>query len=85
MTTQNFLFTPSTISIPVRTLTAIVVTNKDSTLHTFTYDLNGKRYSHDLLPLATTKFLVYFDAAGSIRFWCIPQEASGMTGTMTVA
>ena len=85
VTAQNFLFAPSTLSIPVRTITAIVVTNKDSTLHTFTYDLNGKRYSHDLLPSATTKFLVLFDTAASIRFWCIPHESSGMTGTMNVA
>jgi plastocyanin len=85
VTTQTSLFIPSALSIPVRTLTAIAVTNKETMTHTFTYDLNGKRYSHELLPLATTKFLVYFDAAASIRFWCIPHEASGMTGTMTVA
>jgi len=85
VTTESFLFVPSNISVPVRVLAAIVVTNKDGALHTFTYDLDGKRYSHDLLPLATTKFLVYFTTAASIRFWCIPHEASGMTGRMTVS
>ena len=59
--------------------------NKDSTLHTFTYDLGGQTYSHDLLPGTTTKFLVFFDAAGSVPFWCIPHRAMGMTGTITVS
>jgi plastocyanin len=85
VTTQNTQFIPSTISVPVRIVTEIIVTNKDSARHTFTYNLNGARYSHDLLPLATTKFLVYFTAAASIHFWCIPHEASGMMGTINVS
>jgi plastocyanin len=85
VTTQNLLFNPSTFTVPVGTVTAIVVTNKDNAFHTFSYEVGGKTYSHDLLPLSTTKFLVSFGAPGPIPFWCIPHRAMGMTGTMTVS
>lgn len=85
LTTANFLFQPSTLTVPVQTVVAIVVTNQENQFHTFTYELGGRTYSHDILPGATTKFLVFFDASGSIPFWCIPHQAMGMTGTMTVS
>jgi plastocyanin len=85
VTTQNFAFSPMTLSVPLRTIVSIVVTNKDPAFHTFTYQVNGKSYSHDLLPGTTTKFLVFFDATGQISFWCIPHRSMGMTGTITVA
>src|SRR5881398_1058975 len=79
-------FQPSaTVTVPVRTVTAIVVTNKDAAIHTFTYEVNGQTYNHELLPGTTTKFVVFFDATGSIPFWCIPHRPMGMTGTLTVA
>ena len=85
VTAQNFAFNPATFAVSVQTITAIAVTNRDGVLHTFTYELNGQTYSHDLLPGTTTKFLVFFDVAGSIPFWCIPHRSMGMTGTMTVS
>ncbi len=85
VTTETFLFKPSTVTVPVRTVTAIVVTNKDAAIHTFTYEVNDQTYSHELLPGTTTKFVVFFDATGSIPFWCIPHRPMGMTGTLTVA
>jgi plastocyanin len=85
VTTQNFLFSPSTFTVAGSTFAAIVVTNKDNAFHTFTYEVGGKAYSHDLLPGSTTRFLVFFDAPGSIAFWCIPHRAMGMTGTITVS
>jgi len=85
LTTENFVFKPATFTVPSGTLAAIVVMNKDATLHTFTYELNGRTYSHDLLPGTMTKFLVFFDSAGSIPFWCIPHLSMGMTGTITVS
>jgi len=39
----------------------------------------------DFAPSTTTKFLVFFDTAVSIPFWCIPHQAMGMTGTITVS
>jgi len=71
--------------VPVRTVVAIVVTNKDPAFHTFTYQLTGQTYNHELLPGTTTKFLVFFDTAVSIPYWCIPHQAMGMTGTITVS
>ena len=84
VTTENFAFNPSTFTVPVRTVAAIVVTNRDNAFHTFTYEVNGQTYSHDLLPGTTTKFLVFFDAPGSVAFWCIPHRSMGMIGTITV-
>jgi plastocyanin len=85
VTTQNFAFSPMTFSVPVRTIVSIVVTNKDPALHTFTYGVNGKSYGHDLLPGTTTRFLVFFDTAGRVDFWCVPHRSMGMTGSITVA
>jgi len=85
VTAQNFAFNPATFAVSVQTITAIAVTNRDGVLHTFTYELNGQTYSHDLLPGTTTKFLVFFDVPGSVPFWCIPHRSMGMTGTITVS
>jgi plastocyanin len=85
LTTQNFLFDPSTFTVSAHTITAIVVTNGDAVLHTFTYEFQGQTYTHDLLPGTTTKFLVFFAVSGSIPFWCIPHRSMGMTGLMTVS
>jgi len=85
LTTENFMFSPSALTVARQTLTEIVITNRDGTLHTFTYELGGKLYTHDLVPYTTTRVLVFFDAAGTIPFWCIPHRDSGMTGEMTVA
>ena len=85
VTAQNFAFDPSTFTVSNHTFTAIVVTNRDAVLHTFTYDFNGQTYTHDFLPGTTTKFLVFFAVSGSIPFWCIPHRSMGMTGTITVS
>jgi len=85
ITAENFAFSPADFTVARQTLTEIVVVNKDTTLHTFTYIVGGTEYSHDLLPGTTTRFLVFFDAAGSIAFWCIPHRSSGMTGTIAVS
>src|SRR5207245_1531973 len=85
VTAQDFVFNPATFAVSVQTITAVAVTNRDGVLHTFTYELNGQTYSHDLLPGTTAKFLVFFDVAGSIPFWCIPHRSMGMTGTITVS
>jgi len=84
VTAQNFAFDPSMFTVSNHTFTAIVVTNRDAVLHTFTFDFNGQTYTHDLLPGTTTKFLVFFAVSGSIPFWCIPHRSMGMTGMMTV-
>ncbi len=42
VTAQNLMFNPSTFAVSVQTITAIVVTNRDGVLHTFTYELNGQ-------------------------------------------
>ena len=83
--TENYMFSPSAFAVDVLTLTEVVAVNKDSVLHTFTYEVGGKRYSHDLLPQSTTRFLVFFESAGTIPYWCIPHQMDGMTGQMTVA
>jgi len=82
---ENFMFSPADFTVARQTLTEIVAVNRDSAFHTFTYVVGGTEYSHDLLPATTTRFLVFFDAAGSIAFWCIPHRSSGMTGTITVS
>src|SRR5437773_11226172 len=45
---ETFLFTPSTVTVPVRTVTAIVVTNKDAAVHTVAYAVNGQTCSSAL-------------------------------------
>lgn len=84
VTEQNFAFSPANFTVARQTLTEIIAVNKDPALHTFTYVVGGTQYSHDLLPGTTTRFLVFFDSAGPISFWCIPHRAMGMTGTITV-
>src|SRR6266487_1085643 len=84
VTAENFAFSPANFTVARQTLTEIVVVNKDSAFHTFTYVVGGTQYSHDLLPGSTTRFLVFFDSAGVIPFWCIPHQSSGMVGTITV-
>lgn len=82
---ENYLFAPTNITVPAGKVTEIVVVNKDTAYHTFTYTLNGTTYSHAVLGSSTTKFLVFFAAPASVRFWCIPHESMGMTGTMNIA
>ena len=85
LTTENTAFSPAQITVRVNTITQISVTNKDTMLHTFTYTSNGTTYSHDLLPSATTSFLVLFHWTGPIQFWCVPHRDLGMVGTITVS
>ena len=83
LATSGFAFSPSTIHVARGVLTQIEVTNDDPTLHTFTYEAGGKTYVHELLPGATTRFLVKLDAAGTVPFWCQP-HAPGMAGEIVV-
>jgi len=85
VTAQDFLFHPASFNVSVRTVVAIVVVNKDSALHTFTYEVGGRTYSHELLPGTSTRFLVFFDAVGSVPYWCIPHRSTGMTGTISAS
>jgi len=85
VTAENYMFSPADFPVARQTLTEIVVVNKDPFLHTFTYVVGGTQYSHDLLPSTTTRFLVFFDAAGPIPYWCVPHRAMGMTGTITAS
>jgi plastocyanin len=90
VTTENFLFVPANLTIPVGKIVEITVTNKDSALHTFTYKVDAgtaseKTYSHNLLPSSTTKFSMLISAAGTVHFWCIPHEAMGMAGDFHVS
>jgi plastocyanin len=89
VTTQDLAFVPKALNVPGGEMTQIVVTNKDATTHTFTYVNGGTEYSHDLLGGSTTKFLVKFDAPGTIKFRCKPHSSgyddpNGMTGTIHV-
>src|SRR5438128_12192421 len=85
VTAQNFVFNPATFAVRVQTITAIVVTNRDGMLHTFTYELNAQTYSHYLLPGTTSKFVVFFDVAGSIPFWCIAHRSLAMSVIITAS
>ncbi len=89
ITTENFLFVPTNVSIPAGKIVEVTVTNKDSALHTFTYKVGAgtaseKTYTHNLLPSSTTKFSLLISTAATVHFWCIPHEAMGMVGDFHV-
>lgn len=88
--TQDFVFAPNSVSVGRGVITELEVENRDAALHTFTYEKGGTEYSHDLLGGATSRFLVRFDDAGAVKFWCNPHSdgaadtGEGMVGTLTV-
>lgn len=87
--TKNLAFDPKTFTVTTGKITEIGVENQDGAFHTFTYTVGDTTYNHDLAGGATVKFLVKFDAAGTVAFRCKPHssgydDAEGMTGTMTV-
>jgi plastocyanin len=84
MSASNSRFSPSAFNVTVFTLTRITVLNEDDTLHTFTYVNNGTSFSHDLTPGSATRFFVLFTGPGTVPFWSIPDQGSGMVGNITV-
>jgi plastocyanin len=89
ITAQNFLFVPSSVSIPAGQVVEITVENRDNTLHTFTYTVYKgtpveKTYSHNLLPSSTTKFTMLISTPGVVHFWCVPHMSMGMVGDFQV-
>lgn len=64
-------------------ITEVAVVNKDTVPHTFTYEKDGVTYNHNVPADATAKFLVLFNAPGTITYRCLPHP--GMVGTLTVA
>ena len=63
-------------------LTEVVVVNEDGPLHTFTYEKDGRTYSHAVPGGASARFLVFFEQPGTFRVWCEPHP--GMEATFEV-
>lgn len=88
---QDFAFPQEPLRIPAGTITEVVLENRDGAFHTFTYQVGGTTYNHDVAGGATARFLVKFDAPGSIQYWCEPHSGGapgakqGMVGTVVVA
>ena len=79
---SNAQFSPADANVKAGRLTEIVVDNQDAVFHTFTYDLAGKTYSHDVLGSSPTRVLVQFDQPGDVSYRCLVHP--GMTGTLHV-
>lgn len=83
-------FTPTDLTVATGKLVDIRVENRDPVYHTFTYSEDGIERSHHLAPNTVTRFLVRFDAPGTITYWSIPDlggpvgDAGPMAGTITV-
>lgn len=80
----NFQFVPDQVSVQAGVITEIVVINEDSSFHTFTYELNGKLYDHELNAGTTTSFLVLLPSAGTVHFWCVPHSPD-MAGDFVIS
>lgn len=87
---SDHAFPTEPIKVKAGELTELVLVNHDPAFHTFTYEVGGKTYHHDLLAASTTRFLVKFDEAGTVAFWCAPHsggaadDGTGMVGQIVV-
>lgn len=75
------------LAMPSGRVVELAVANPEPALHTFTYVAHGVERSHDLLPFATTRFLLKLDEPGSVAYRCVPHSdgyARGMVGTLQV-
>lgn len=81
--TEEFEFVPKDFSIKAGVITEIMVENRDAAFHTFTYELDGKTYNHDLVGGKTATFLVRVDGPQTIKFWCEPHKPD-MAGELAV-
>lgn len=88
---RDFAFAPEQVRIAAGQVTEVVVTNEDSSFHTFTYQAGGSTYNHDVPGGATVRFLVKPSQAGSFQYWCEPHSGgapgskTGMVGALVVA
>lgn len=85
VTSSGFPKTP--IAVPADKIVEMAIDNREPVFHTFTYTVGGEETSHDLLPGATTRFLVKFDEAGVVPVRCLPHSNSyteGMVATLLV-
>lgn len=74
VTMKDFAFVPKEVAVRSGEIVEIKVVNEDSAAHTFTYELGGKTFDHEVPGETTVSFLAQFDAAGSIPYWCIPHS-----------
>lgn len=87
---EDFDFVPNHVTLRAGEIVQLRVHNRDAVYHTFTYEKDGQRYTHDLRAASVTDLLVRFDEPGQHVFWSRhddrrPGDEDGrMTGTITV-
>ena len=74
-------FSPAELTFNVGDEITFVLTS-EATLHTFTVDDLG--INEDIFSMQTHTFTHVFDRPGVFKLICIPHEALGMVGTITV-
>jgi plastocyanin len=83
VTIAGFAFQPATITIPAGKPVVFAVTNKDTTAHTFSFNLPGQGYNV-ILEGSQSKTGDTFTpaAAGKLTFFC--QYHANMEGTLEI-
>lgn len=66
-----FAFEPARVELPAGQAIEFVVRNDDIALHTFTYEVGGVVYDHEIAAGQTTRFAVLVPEAGEVPFWCV--------------
>jgi plastocyanin len=77
----KYEFSPPELTFSVGE-TATFQVSAETEFHTF--EVDELDISHEMEAGQTIEFTVTFDKAGTFEFYCVPHEALGMTGTITV-
>lgn len=68
-------FQARSVVIPAGALVELALENRDATLHTFTYALDGATRDHVVEAGETVRVLTRVEEPGSVHFWCRPHSA----------
>lgn len=88
---RDYRFEPRELRVPAGRLVEIELVNEDTSVHTFTYVLDGRTYDHRIPAGETSRVLTRFAAPGEVPYWCRPHsageggtDADGMRGAILV-
>jgi plastocyanin len=83
MSAQNFFFTPASLDGTAGQKLTITLTNQGDVPHNFS--ISDQNISVTLEPGQQKDIQVAFPQSGSVQFFCVFHQSSGMVGTLEVA